>query len=459
MRRVVSIRDTMRVMDSEQPRRERTALATPLQPCDPGATRAVPSVSAADLEAADEQRAKGLRTMRMVATSLLVIAAIIYLLTLGHEGVWGYVNAASEAAMVGALADWFAVTAIFRHPLGIPIPHTALIPRKKDMFATSLEDFFLGYFFTPEAMRERVASMQVAERAGTWLREPGNAEMLVARAAPVASRALGSVAEDEVRAFVTKALIPKLETEPVSPVAGALLQEVVDDRLHVQLVDLLVDEAIAWLLDNPEQFGLLIADRAPTWTPLWVNSLLTDRVHTECLKWLRDVRSDPDHRVRRAIDDLLADLARDLQHDELVMERAEALKVRLLTHPQTAESAVRLWEALVRVGQRALEDPDGHLRARLVGELRAWGERLVDDEEFAAGVTDRVGAAVEVAIATFGRDIATVISQVIRSWDGKEAAERIELYVGRDLQFIRINGTVVGALAGLVIHGVSQLLL
>ena len=415
-------------------------------------------VTAGQLEAADAQRAAGLRRMRVIATSLLVIAAIIYLATLGRDGVWGYVNAASEAAMVGALADWFAVTAIFRHPLGLPIPHTALIPRKKDMFATSLEDFFLGYFLTPDALRERVEAMKVAERAGTWLREPGNSETVVARVAPLASRALGSVDEDEVRTFVTDALIPKLESEPISPMLGALLGEVVDDRLHTQLVDLLVDEATAWLLDNPAQFAHVVGDRAPTWTPLWVNGLLTDRLHTEAVKWLREIRNDPGHRVRRAVDDMLTDLARDLQEDAAVMERCENLKVRLLLHPQTAETAVRLWEALVRVGQRALDDPEGHVQKRAARELRAFGDRLVEDPDLAQTVTERVAGGVDVLVNSFGRDLATVISQVIHSWDGKEASRRIELHVGKDLQYIRINGTIVGGLAGLVIHSVSQLL-
>ena len=413
---------------------------------------------AAELAAGDAARASALRRMRIVATSLLVLAAIVYALTLHMEGAWGYVNAMAEAAMVGALADWFAVTAIFRHPLGIPIPHTALVPRKKDMFAGSLEDFFLGYFLTADAMRQRVQTMGIAERAGEWLGEPGNAEQLVAKAAPIASRALGSVSEDEVRQIVTQALIPKLETEPLSHVAGSLLGEVVRDRIHTQLVDLVLDEALHWLLDNPEQFQMLLADRAPTWTPLWINGLVTDRVHTECVRWVREIREQPDHRVRLALDDLLSDLANDLQEDPATIQRAEALKVRLLTHPATADTVVRLWEALVRILQRSLDDEDGHVQQRIVRELRGLGDRLVRDEALREIVTERLGAAAEVLVTTYGRDISTVISQVIHSWDGRDASRRIELHVGKDLQYIRINGTIVGGLAGLVIHAISQLL-
>lgn len=425
---------------------------------DPAADTRQP-VTAAHLEAADAERAAGLRRMQILATSLLVLAAVVYTLTLGRDGAWGYVNATAEAAMVGALADWFAVTAIFRHPLGLPIPHTALIPRKKDMVATSLEDFFLGYFLTPDALRARVEAMGVANRVGTWLRQPGHPELVVSRAAPIASHALGGIDQSEVRMFLTESLIPKLEAEEVSPMLGALLGEVVDDRLHTQLVDLLVDEALAWLHDNPEQFAHVVGDRAPTWTPLWVNGMLTDRLHTEAIKWLREIRQDQGHRVRRAVDDLLTDLARDLQHDDAVRQRAENLKVRLLNHPQTAQTAVRLWEAFVRVGQRALDDPEGHVQKRAARELRALGDRLVEDAELAALVTQKVAGGVDVLVNTLGRDIATVISQVIHSWDGKEASRRIELHVGKDLQYIRINGTIVGGLAGLVIHTVSQLVL
>ncbi|MBO3142653.1 DUF445 domain-containing protein [Dermatophilus congolensis] len=410
-------------------------------------------------QAADAERARGLRIMRTVATALLIIAAIVYALTFGHDGPWGYVNATAEAAMIGALADWFAVTAIFRHPLGLPIPHTALIPRKKDTVATSLEDFFLGYFLTPDAVRQRVQTMNIAQRTGRWLTEDDHAERVVHRLAPIASRALNSVDDNEIRGFINHTLVPKLTHEPISPLAGALLDEIVTDRIHTGLVDLLLDEALAWLLDNPEQFSTLIADRAPTWTPHWLNGIVTDRVHTECIKWIQEVRSTPHHRVRQAIDDLLTDLARDLQNDPTVMERTEALKTRLLTHPQTTETAIHLWEALVNVGQRALTDTDSHLINRATDELRAFGQRLLTDPHLAQTVTNRLAASAEALIATFGRDIATVISQVIRSWDGKEAAERIELHVGKDLQYIRINGTIVGGLAGLLIHTISHLLL
>ncbi|GAB94329.1 uncharacterized membrane-anchored protein YjiN (DUF445 family) [Kineosphaera limosa] len=413
----------------------------------------------ADLSEADRQRAAALRRMRLVATSLLVIAAIIFVATLHRDGWLGYVNATAEAAMVGAIADWFAVTALFRHPLGIPIPHTALVPRKKDVFAKSLEDFVVGHFLTGDAARERYLAVGASKRVGQWLSNPATSEKVVAEVARMGGRGLAAVRPQDVQEIVEGSLLPRLMSEPISPLAGQLLEQVARDRVHQRLVDILLAEAHLWLLDNPRTFMAIVAERAPTWAPSWVNNIVTDRVHTEALKWVRDVRENPDHRVRLAVDQLVADLGRDLQEDPATMAKAEAMKEVLLTHPQTGETVLALWEVLRSTLQRSLEDEDGQLRRRLVAESVHFGQRLIDDEELRTRVDERVADVIASVVATYGRELAPVISQVIARWDGKEAAQRIELHVGRDLQFIRINGTIVGGLAGFIIHALSQLAL
>lgn len=410
-----------------------------------------------ELTPADHARADGLRRMRLVALSLLVFAAVVFIATLHRGGAWGYVNATAEAAMVGALADWFAVTALFRHPLGLPIPHTALIPKKKDVFAKSLEDFVVGYFLTGDAVSERYISSGATARIGRWLADRGHSERLVQEGSTIVARGLERIDEEEIRALVQRSLLPRLTAEPISPLAGALLEQVVADRVHHQLVDLVLAEANTWLLENPRTFMDLISERAPSWAPSWVNDLVTDRLHTEAVKWVRDVRDNPQHRVRIAFDALLADLATNLQEDPATMARAEALKERFLTHPQTTDTAVSLWEVLRRTLLAALDDPQGQVRRRAVVELIRLGRRLEHDPELRATVDRRVGEALSSLVQTYGPELAPVISQVIARWDGKEASERIELHVGRDLQFIRINGTIVGGLAGLVIHTLAQL--
>jgi len=406
----------------------------------------------------DQERRAGLRRMRTLATSLLALAAVVFALTHGRDGFWGYVNAASEAAMVGAIADWFAVTALFRHPLRLPIPHTALIPRKKDQLAASLQDFVAENFLREDVIRERIATAQPAERAARWIMTPGRAHRVVDEASRVTSDLLGRVKEDDVRAVLTEMVIPRMAEEPLSPAIGQLLTEVLDEGAHHGLVDLGLDELTGWLREHPERITDLIKQRAPDWSPRWATNLVSERLFREAMQWLEDIRDDPHHDARRTLDQWLVELADDLQHDPDTMARAERLKERLLTQPKAADTAVRLWDSFRRGLIDALRAEDGLLRRRIVEEIERLGERLQSDPALAARVDRAAGDAAAYVVNHYGAEIATVISSTVERWDGDETAERIELFVGRDLQFIRINGTVVGGLAGLVIHAASQLL-
>ena len=406
----------------------------------------------------DEQRRAGLRRMRIVATGLLVLMAVIYVLTHGRDGFWGYVNAASEAGMVGAIADWFAVVALFRHPLGLPIPHTALVRRRKDELGDSLEQFVSDNFLTPEVLREKILDARVMLRLGDWLAEPENAERVVREASPFLRRLVDRVDEHELRSLVDNVLIPRVRREDLSPLAGHLLERVVDDGAHHGLVDLGARELHAWLALHQDEVEAIVRSRAPQWAPTWVNDQVTRRVYQEVLRWARDIKDDPQHNVRAAIDSYLAELGRDLQDDPRTADRFERLKERLLDHPQVSDTAVRLGETLRSSILEALDDPAGHLRTRMETELRAFGRRLQEDTDLRARLEEWTADTVVSLVARYGPELTSVISGTIRRWDAAEASDKIELHVGRDLQFIRLNGTVVGALVGLVIHTVSQFL-
>ena len=406
----------------------------------------------------DEQRRAGLRRMRIVATGLLVLMAVIYVLTHGRDGFWGYVNAASEAGMVGAIADWFAVVALFRHPLGLPIPHTALVRRRKDELGDSLEQFVSDNFLTPEVLREKILDARVMLRLGDWLAEPENAERVVREASPFLRRLVDRVDEHELRSLVDNVLIPRVRREDLSPLAGHLLERVVDEGAHHGLVDLGARELHAWLALHQDEVEAIVRSRAPQWAPTWVNDQVTRRVYQEVLRWARDIKDDPQHNVRAAIDSYLAELGRDLQDDPRTADRFERLKERLLDHPQVSDTAVRLGETLRSSILEALDDPAGHLRTRMETELRAFGRRLQEDTDLRARLEEWTADTVVSLVARYGPELTSVISGTIRRWDAAEASDKIELHVGRDLQFIRLNGTVVGALVGLVIHTVSQFL-
>jgi uncharacterized membrane-anchored protein YjiN (DUF445 family) len=409
------------------------------------------------LSPADQTRRRGLRRMRTLALSLLLLAAVVFLLTLHRDGAWGFVNAAAEAAMVGALADWFAVTALFRHPMGVPVPHTAIIPTRKDALGQSLQEFVTDHFLTADVARDRVASADVARRLGRWLEDEGHSTRVVAEVATATGRALRVLHPDEVRSLVLGSMLPRLVEEPLSPVAGRLLEEIVRDGAHHGLVDIALVEAHSWLSANQRTVARVMAARAPWWSPQWLDDKVIDRVHHEALAWVADVRDNPRHPARGALDDLLSQLGRDLQDDPSTMERFEALKTNVLTHPQVGDTVIAVWESVRTALLSALADEDGPLRRRAGEALRSLGERLQRDDELRARVDGHVTDAVGWMVETYGPEIATVISTTVNRWDGKEAAERIELHVGRDLQFIRINGTVVGGLVGLVIHAVTLL--
>ena len=407
--------------------------------------------------AQDEIRRAGLRRMRTLAVSLLLLAAAVYLLTLDQDGFLGFVNAGAEASMVGAIADWFAVTALFKHPLGLPVPHTALVPNRKEELGRSLEEFVGANFLQESVIRDRIASAEVSLRVGHWLAEPDNSKRVVDEVASILQLGLSRVRDEDMATLVQDALLPRFKAEPISPIAGSLLEEIVRDRAHHGLVDLALDEAHRWLVTNEETFVEVVGERAPWWSPQALNERVTHRLYIEAVAWVEDIRKDPYHHARTALDGMLEQLAQDLLHDEATQERAERLKDRVLDHPQVVVTATSLWNAFRTALLSSLADEDGPLRHRGVLELTRFGARLVTEEKLRERLDGHAADLAVFVVGRYGDELTAVITHTVDRWDGKEAARRIELYVGRDLQFIRINGTIVGGLVGVVIHAVTVL--
>ena len=406
---------------------------------------------------ADEARRRGLRQMRTVAVSLLGLAAIVYAATLGREGAWGFVNAGAEASMVGAIADWFAVTALFKHPLGIPIPHTALIPKRKDELGKGLEEFVGENFLQEDIIRDRTAAAAISARVGDWLSDPANARRVVDEVSDVAAIALGKVRDEHIADLVHDAFVPRFREEPIAPILGTLLTEMVRDDLHHGVVDMALDELHRWLVHNPGTFTEVLSERAPWWAPPRLNEAVTQRLHLEAIRWIADIRDTPDHHARSALDSMLTQLGQDLLTDPGTQERAERFKERLLDHPQVVTTAISLWKAMRSALLSSIRDREGAVRKRMLVELNAFAVRLRTDAELRAKL-DKTAADIAVfTVSRYGAELTAVITHTIERWDGKEAARRIELHVGRDLQFIRINGTIVGGLVGVLIHTISLL--
>ncbi len=409
---------------------------------------------------ADAEKLQGLRRMKVVAVGALVLAAIIYVFAflLERDGVgWaGYVRAAAEAGMVGALADWFAVTALFKRPLGLPIPHTAIIPTRKNAIGRNLGDFIGTNFLAEDVVRGRIRVLDVGLRVGGWISDYDNARRVSAEIAVGIKAGIGLLDDEQVRSAVEEFLRRRAEEFPIAEPAGNLLGEVVADKAHVPLIDLIAGSLHDWLHDNQTRVVDVVERQAPGWSPKWADDLVAQKVYREAVKFAQAVRDDKTHPLRTSIDEALLKLSNDLRFDADMQFRAEQAKIRMLDHPEVTRTLQTTGTVAKEMLLGALDDPTSDLRVRIVDSLVSIGRNLVDNEQ----TRDRVNTWVEdaaVHVVKNNRDeITALITETVDRWDAEETSRKIEIQVGRDLQFIRLNGTLVGALAGLTIYALSH---
>jgi uncharacterized membrane-anchored protein YjiN (DUF445 family) len=401
--------------------------------------------------------------MKIVALGFLVGATVLFLACRWAEangaGAWaGYVAAASEAGMVGALADWFAVTALFKHPLGIPIPHTAIIKRKKDQLGAGLGAFVRENFMSPEVVETKLRDAEVAGRLGKWMSEPSHAERVAAEASTVLRVGVEMLRDEDVQHVFDRMIIKRLAEPQWGPPVGRVLSTLLAENRQEALIQLLADRAFQWSLNAGEIIERVVERDSPTWSPRWVDHLVGDRIHRELMDFTDKVRRNPDHELRRSATRFLFEFADDLQHDAATIERAEKVKEQLMARDEVARAAETAWNTLKRLILESVDDPSSALRTRIADAVVHIGESMRDDADLRDKVDNWIIRAAQHLVAEYGAEITTIITDTIERWDADEASRRIELHVGRDLQFIRINGTVVGALAGLIIYSIAQLL-
>jgi uncharacterized membrane-anchored protein YjiN (DUF445 family) len=395
--------------------------------------------------------------MRRVATGLLVAMAALFALArsqLGNNPAWEWVLAFTEAAMVGGLADWFAVTALFRHPLGVPIPHTAIIPENKDRIAETMARFLQANFLTPAVVARRMRAMNLARAAGDFLaRPPGGESGIRVGAGELFADVLESLDPERLGGQVKAGLVHQLGRLEISPLLGQMLAAAIADRRHLPLLDSIIRWAGLTLEDNEEMVRKIIQDRANAivrWTGL--DERLANSVIDGLYRLLAEVLVDQDHPLRRKIEEGLEQLARDLQHDEEMREKVEGMKRDLLANPALGKWWMGVWERM-RVGLIAAVREPGNGGSGPGSSLRGeLGEALRNDTALQLQV-NRFARRTAVGVANrYGGQIVQLVSETVRRWDARTVADRIERAVGRDLQFIRVNGTVVGGLVGVLIH-------
>jgi uncharacterized membrane-anchored protein YjiN (DUF445 family) len=390
--------------------------------------------------------AYGVRQMRLIATGMLLAMAAVFAVSSRFDDLhpaWGFVRAFAEAAMVGGLADWFAVTALFRHPLGLPIPHTAIIPRNKDRIGETLASFLRDNFLIPSVVARRMRSVDVAGAIGRFLANPAPEGRMREGASRMFASLLESLDEERLGGMVKSAVSSRLRSMEVAPLLGKSLEAAITEERHVPLLDAMVTWAGRTLDANEEMVRAMVHQKAG-----WVMRLagldakLADAIMDGLRKLTIDMAIDPDHPLRAKAEEGLAKLAWDLQFDGETQAKVEAWKNEVIANKAVADWVGGLWENSRNALLRAARDPNAALAGdpRLNRALNAFARRAV------------VGVA-----KTYGGGIVKLVSETVRGWDARTITGRLENAVGRDLQYIRINGTIVGGLVGLLIHTVEVL--
>ncbi|MEN8650191.1 DUF445 domain-containing protein [Streptomyces sp. 21So2-11] len=411
--------------------------------------------------ALDEEKRQGVRRMKAMATGLLLLVALIYVLATWakNEGVTGwpaYVAAAAEAGMVGALADWFAVTALFKRPMGLPIPHTAIIPNKKDQLGATLGSFVGENFLSADVVRARLRGIGIGGRVGAWLAEPAHADRVTAELSTALRGALTVLRDADVQAVVGEAITRRADSAAIAPGIGKALDKVVADGAHHRAVDLICNRAHNWLVLHGDSVMDAVQGGAPGWTPRFVDKKIGDRVYKELLRFISEMRDMPAHPARGAIDRFLTDFATDLQSDTETRAKVERLKSEILGRGEVQDVIASAWSAVRTMIISAAEDERSELRLRVRASLISLGARLATDGRLQAKLEGWVEDAAVYVVTTYRGEITSLISDTVAGWDAEQTSKKIEANIGRDLQFIRINGTVVGALAGLLIYTISH---
>ena len=412
----------------------------------------------------DSEKIRQYAIMRQRATALLAAFALLFVAisVLSHmrpalSPFWvGLVRATAEAAMVGGVADWFAVTALFRHPLGIPIPHTAIVARRKDRIGRSLGNFVGNNFLARDVISRQLAGMRLGERAAQWLAEPQHQARVARAIAAGVARAVESMPNEELQTTVHDTLVAQLRKAHVAPLLGDLLALATTDDRHQEMLDKLVTLVSRIVADNKELIRARISEESPWWLPGAVDDKLYQKIVAGIERTLSQVATDEQHPLRAQFDQALRGFVEKLHSSPETIARAEAMKEKLLAHPAVEE----LSDALLRAAQGSLAKyagPDAPSPEPLERALGGIAERALANPDFLRDMDDAVERVVLGVVDQYRPEVAELIAKTVEGWDATDASRKIEVQIGRDLQFIRINGTLVGGLVGLILYVISVL--
>ena len=405
-----------------------------------------------------EVRTRRLAAARRRATALLGAVTVLFVVVtaIGAHGTFlSYLQAGAEAAMVGGVADWFAVTALFRHPLGLPIPHTAVIVERKDQFAATLGQFVQENFLNGDVLAERIGSAQIASRVAAWLTDPDNAARFAGHAADMVVRAADGLRDEDVQRELTAELTRAADSIQVAPLAGRVVGIIIAQGHHSEVFNTIVSGADRYLAEHHEELRERFESEAPRWVPDMVYGRAFDRLYQRLRERLPEMAANPDDETRKQFEEWIAGLPERLQTSPDLRERGERIKRDVLGSTVLRDWSSSLWKNVKETLRIQAADPESELRRRLASALSAGGRRLGSDPRLQESLERVVESAARSLADQFHDELAGLVTGTIQRWDAEQTSSQLELLLGRDLQFIRINGTVVGAGVGLALHAIA----
>ena len=409
-----------------------------------------------------ELKAKRLRNMKRMATGLLLLMAVIFVVSHYYREAlpWlNYVRAFAEAAMVGAMADWFAVTALFKHPMGIPIPHTAIIPKRKDEIGETLAKFVSENFLTAKVLEPKLQRMQISQRIGNWLSKENNAKRVTHDAKGFMQWLFSASDTQNLKQFSREHLQHGLREVQITPLIAKVLELLTINNRHQSFVDLLLRAIWKQLQVNKHKLRDKIDKESPWWLPSFVDEEIYNKISLQLEQAVLQIGSDENHEARKNFNAALLELIEKLKTDKDMLAKGEAIKNELLEHPSVQAYLGEIWSSVSNYFLKEVNDENSNLRDRLQNTVQSFGQAMLDNVELKEQVDSWVQKAGLYLVSHYSEDMSMVISDTVKSWDAELTSDRIELQVGRDLQFIRINGTLVGGIVGLIIYCVSTHLL
>lgn len=401
-----------------------------------------------------------LKKHQFIATGLLILMAAIFLISffVPDTQVVGYVRSFSEAAMVGALADWFAVTALFRHPLGLPIPHTNLIESNKNNIGKNFGHFISENFLNAANIKPRLANFQMANKLGNWLQKPANRQMIIQEVSQMAQQALAQLKDEDMQSILEQQFNHLLSVIDAGKIAGDTLEGILQKNIHQEWITILASNAAAYMAANEQMVKEKVKEESHFLIPGFIDNLIASKISKGIQNFLAEIARDNKHPQRQQITGRLQRLALEMKTSELWEERFSYLKTNLLPAEKLQQYSGQLWQYIKNYLFDNISKENGTIHNYLHQTITRLANEYLSPSEKSRQLDLFLQVQLLKIMLRHREEVSRLISTTIANWESQSLSQKLELEVGKDLQFIRLNGTIVGGIVGLIIHAISLLL-